>query len=670
MPRNNTKRKTSHKGSGTEEENYFSGPGDSEINEISGTEFSPTHSNGKQIEEHEQTDRETRSPVKRLAKTVARELEYDKTENNQSKGFGELPENYLEDCEIGEASKQDEDSRSSRSKSHSRSRSRSKSKERYVSKYGKSRTGRGVKSKLVTEVIQKLKNSEISDDPEITFNLGKKRKEPETSDTDEVSDSESSSTSSSSESESEKRKKHRKKRRHKRRKKSKKSGSESSSSRRRSRSSRKEGRKRKYVSMDYVEKAVAQHISRLTKEGKIVAVDSDDQTGINQINKQAEFNKEKGGVIESPSHATIYTPAVRKEVIKEPIPINISMAEGGKNQAKSDSEHNDISRVINEFIAGIRAANGPTPKTSRVDQNKSRKGESDRGEEDGLKNKDNVDQARDFADQAILDNERFKASIQPKGELRLDPNQISELITNSLLDAARGRSVADPDDDFFHITCHIEEPLKEKIAKGDFVDLEKLLPKNKFGFKTGHEDQKLDIVQREGHSFLVTSVADKENKITNVRKWDTAFRVYAAIYCKSNPHRASEIWQYVYCIHNAAQAYHWENVSFYDITFRHLMAANPNRSWAKTYLQGWSLAMRDPISKSGNHQSGSGGTKTKGWKDGICWRFNRNKCNRTDCNFEHKCSHCLIPGHSLANCTKKKKKQNQGQGTSTNGSSK
>ena len=32
------------------------------------------------------------------------------------------------------------------------------------------------------------------------------------------------------------------------------------------------------------------------------------------------------------------------------------------------------------------------------------------------------------------------------------------------------------DDDFFHVTCHLDVQLKNKIVQGEFVDLEKLLP--------------------------------------------------------------------------------------------------------------------------------------------------------------------------------------------------
>ena len=33
---------------------------------------------------------------------------------------------------------------------------------------------------------------------------------------------------------------------------------------------------------------------------------------------------------------------------------------------------------------------------------------------------------------------------------------------------------------FFHVTCHVEPALKSKIQNGEFIELEKLLPRNKF----------------------------------------------------------------------------------------------------------------------------------------------------------------------------------------------
>ena len=53
-------------------------------------------------------------------------------------------------------------------------------------------------------------------------------------------------------------------------------------------------------------------------------------------------------------------------------------------------------------------------------------------------------------------------------------------IQMNLLDIGSGVS----DDDFFHLTCHIEPCLIHRIEKGEFVELEKLLPKERLGGKT------------------------------------------------------------------------------------------------------------------------------------------------------------------------------------------
>ena len=98
-----------------------------------------------------------------------------------------------------------------------------------------------------------------------------------------------------------------------------------------------------------------------------------------------------------------------------------------------------------------------------------------------------------------------------------------------------------------------------------------------------------------GTSYILPSINQKENKITNIRRWEQGLRVYAAIYSEINPHRAEEIWQYVHIINSAAQSFVWENVAYYDYTFRQLMERKPVRSWAKIYTQIWNLAMRDPI---------------------------------------------------------------------------
>ena len=226
----------------------------------------------------------------------------------------------------------------------------------------------------------------------------------------------------------------------------------------------------------------------------------------------------------------------------------------------------------------------------------------------------------------------------------------------------------DNDDDFFHVSCHVDPKLKEKIKRGEYVDLELLLPKGagkKFG--TYSEEKRIELVFTNESSYIAPA-QDRENRISSIRKWEQAFRIYAAIYTDENPGRASEIWQYIYVINTAASSYSWDSVAYYDQTFRLMMSEKPWRSWAKTYTQGWNLALKgsgyglnQPFS-SGNNQNFSQNKQTVGnqsnnnsWKDDCCWRFQKNRCKRTaqECRYHHRCTHCAGWGHSYNNCRKR-----------------
>ena len=216
--------------------------------------------------------------------------------------------------------------------------------------------------------------------------------------------------------------------------------------------------------------------------------------------------------------------------------------------------------------------------------------------------KSDLEQAQARVDRAIVEAEKFRATIADPGNNSqfLEVNQynndcVGQIPVNATVATAAipniGAGVSD--DDFFHLTCHIDPSLIHKIEKGEFVELEKLLPKDKVGWSS--EESRLEWVQHDGSTFLVP--AQKDNKIGSFRRWEQAFRAYATIYCGANPHRSKEIWQYITVINTAASSYLWDNVYNYDITFRHLMAFNPSCSWMVTYNQMWNLSMREPIPK-------------------------------------------------------------------------
>ena len=266
------------------------------------------------------------------------------------------------------------------------------------------------------------------------------------------------------------------------------------------------------------------------------------------------------------------------------------------------------------------------------------------------------------AKRMVLQAEKFKASVSKPKDGEFD--QLINYIKDN------------NNDEFFHATCHIDMNLRKKIKRGEYIELERLLPRDRQQAMT--EDKRLELISRNGQTFVAP--AESGFKIQGIKRWDQAFRIYAAIYSGANPSRAVEIWQYIHVIHMAASSYIWENIAYYDFTFRQLMHSKPHRSWAKIYNQVWSLAMRDQlVGKGGGQQHGLIGYGGQGssnarqstgdWRDNCCWRFNNsrgNKCSKWNCPFDHRCKICRSWSHCSSQCTKKKNYNAGGQSNDSN----
>ena len=102
-------------------------------------------------------------------------------------------------------------------------------------------------------------------------------------------------------------------------------------------------------------------------------------------------------------------------------------------------------------------------------------------------------------DQVVVEAEQFKAAVEkPQGIISDDIFQSSEIrhILQKLMD--------NDDDEFFHLTCHIELSLKQKIQRGEFVELERLLPKSRA--QVVNEEQKMHFVNRDGATYWVCQI--------------------------------------------------------------------------------------------------------------------------------------------------------------------
>ena len=342
--------------------------------------------------------------------------------------------------------------------------------------------------------------------------------------------------------------------------------------------------------------------------------------------------------VKSPSDTTIYAPALQKKLMPVGV-INTALSFGEETDPRVIQQNDHTEEITQDLNNLMRTSDVNASNRSNVQNFVEAVRMQDHPEDiqsrRRLGNQEELEMARNKAEKTILEAEKFHAVVEPPpgNNCNISPN----LQFDQILNIGSGVS----DDDFFHLTCHIEPNLIHKIEKGEFIELEKLLPKDKLGGQ-GTEENRLEWVQKDGGTLLVP--AQRDNKIGGFRRWEQAFRAYATIYCGANPHRAKEIWQYITVINTTASSYAWDNVYDYDITFRHLMAFNPQRSWAVTYNQMWNLSMKDLIPR--NNRGGMGHSQYSGTtghgsgrnfsnnassnpmqvrrnKSDYCWNFNK-----------------------------------------------
>ena len=370
--------------------------------------------------------------------------------------------------------------------------------------------------------------------------------------------------------------------------------------------------------------------------------------GVTPVSKRKNSNRNGEGSVndftrdKSPSDTTIYAPGLTKNT-KVVDNNNVNGIADFVERMRIDNEQR-LSREGRESSSpGQQRRRSTTTSNIEVPDHR-----------DNLPSTSSMDDALKQAEKLIVEAEQFKAAIEaPAGK-----NQVA----TPLLGTGQGMT----DDDFFHIICHVDRKLRDKIEKGEFVDLEKLLPQGKYGRKSKDGATKLELVHREGETFY--QPAEAPNQITNVRKWEQAFRIYAMIYCNANPEHTGEIWQYTYIINTAAATYVWENVAEYDYNFRQLMEFNPKRNWAVIYSQMWQLAMTEKLQKDfrfqGQHHRDFSEKKFSAQKiskdDEYCWGFQRSgKCRWGEkCRFVNRCKYCDSPKHGVNACPKIEKKKN------------
>lgn len=199
--------------------------------------------------------------------------------------------------------------------------------------------------------------------------------------------------------------------------------------------------------------------------------------------------------------------------------------------------------------------------------------------------------------------------------------------------------------EFDPLTVQLDGLTLDKIERGAYVDLRKLLPKETLG--DDEDEDELHWVMQGGTPKLRKKSAGEILNINGYRRWMTAFSAYSRIYVKSNPQRGPETHQYLLDIQDAANTYTWDSVYAYDKIFQMYMEKNPKHDWGAPYAKYWNKILKKKDREPGANFPGGQRQKRK-----VCWKFNKHgHCdNGKNCDFDHRCSVCGRYGHSKINC--------------------
>ena len=201
---------------------------------------------------------------------------------------------------------------------------------------------------------------------------------------------------------------------------------------------------------------------------------------------------------------------------------------------------------------------------------------------------------------------------------------------------------------------HVNPNLKLKIQEGQYVDLSRLLPRDKIRTE---DDHRLEMINKGGLTYWIPLAEKDLSPINSYIKWEQAFRVYMDIYARANPDRITELLQYHHVIEVAVSNYHWDNVYQYDREFRIHTSENPERNWGIILQQAWSLYLKNQISQNNGGPSPRSVSQNSGsnreFHKKTCFMYNRGKCTYGFCcKFEHRCGICGKTGHGAYNCRK------------------
>ncbi|KAJ1095868.1 hypothetical protein NDU88_001018 [Pleurodeles waltl] len=193
------------------------------------------------------------------------------------------------------------------------------------------------------------------------------------------------------------------------------------------------------------------------------------------------------------------------------------------------------------------------------------------------------------------------------------------------------------------LTAHVAAEVKEKIWKGEFVDIFSLIRAKRREVEPKDKEPK--------STFFGERKPRVEESITN---WLLGFNVFMSVWLEKKPELASSLIYYANKILKAQHTYGGYAWLEYDRDFRWARVEDPSIGWDQTEVEVWLECVNNKVAGRQPFR-----TQAHSERKGSCWAFNRNGCSRPagSCKFRHNCSFCGHPSHPETKCIKKSKER-------------
>lgn len=163
--------------------------------------------------------------------------------------------------------------------------------------------------------------------------------------------------------------------------------------------------------------------------------------------------------------------------------------------------------------------------------------------------------------------------------------------------------------------AHLKSQVREKIWKGDYVEIFSLLPLEKFNlYWVKPEEHKLEDEEKRWYRLTPQTFPN----------WLQAFAIMASVIGEKNLENCLALFCYLDAVGEAYRVYGGTAWLRYDKQFCQRRAISPSLRWDNKDISLWMQLMTSARALNLFFQEGAGQSAAK--KKGVCWQYNEGSC--------------------------------------------